>query len=88
LIILAENILAMVSIDFVRTFCLSFEATDEAPHMEVTSFRVNKKIFATLNEKEKRACLKFTPFEQNVFVHLTGQLFTRYPMHGAGRAGL
>jgi hypothetical protein len=76
----------MVSIDFVRSFCLSFDETDEAPHMEVTCFRVKKKIFITLNEKENRVCLKFTPLDQNVFCAFDSSVI--YPVPNAwGRQG-
>lgn len=50
-----------------RTLALSFPETIELPHFENTSFRVNKKIFASLNEKEKRACLKLTAQDQDLF---------------------
>lgn len=46
---------------------LSFPEAIELPHFENTSFRVSKKIFATLNEKEKKACLKLSEIDQNVF---------------------
>jgi predicted DNA-binding protein (MmcQ/YjbR family) len=39
----------------------------EQPHFENTSFRIQKKIFATLNEKEKRACVKFNEVDQSAF---------------------
>jgi hypothetical protein len=76
----------MIKPDFVRQFCLSFDETDEAPHMEVTSFRVKKKIFATLNEKENRACLKFSVLDQNVFCAFDAGVI--YPVPNAwGRQG-
>lgn len=54
--------------------------------MEVTSFRVNKKIFITLNEKENRCCVKFTPEEQGVFCSF--DLSVVYPVPNAwGRQG-
>ena len=37
------------------------------PHFEKISFRVNKKIFATLDEKNKRVCIKLPAIEQEVF---------------------
>ncbi|HNP48393.1 MAG TPA: MmcQ/YjbR family DNA-binding protein [Bacteroidia bacterium] len=57
----------MVTLDFVREFALSFEETSEQPHFEVTSFVVKKKIFATMNSKFNRACLRFSEIDQNVF---------------------
>lgn len=69
----------MIKPHFVRQFCLSFEETDEAPHMEVTSFRVKKKIFVTLNEKENRACVKFSPEDQDVFCRFDATVIYRVP---------
>jgi hypothetical protein len=46
---------------------LSFPETRELPHFERTSFRTNKKIFATLSEKEKIANFKLTLLDQSVF---------------------
>jgi len=37
------------------------------PHFERTSFRVNKKIFATLDVKSGIACLMLTEVDQSVF---------------------
>lgn len=57
----------MVSIDTFRKLALSLPHTTEEPHFEKTSFRINKKIFATLDEKENRACLMFDLVQQSVF---------------------
>jgi len=57
----------MVSIDTFRKLALSFPETNEAPHFEKTSFRVNKKIFATYDEKNNRACIKLSEIDQDVF---------------------
>lgn len=57
----------MVLIQTVRDWALSFEETEEKPHFENTSFRVKKKIFATLNEKENRVTLKLSEIDQSVF---------------------
>jgi predicted DNA-binding protein (MmcQ/YjbR family) len=57
----------MVSIKTFRQIALSFEGTAEEPHFEKTSFRVKKKIFATLNEKENRATIKLSLTEQDLF---------------------
>ncbi len=46
---------------------MAFEETEELPHFEKTSFRVNKKIFATLDIKNKRACLMLSPIDQSAF---------------------
>jgi hypothetical protein len=39
----------------------------ELPHFERSSFRIHKKIFATLDIKENLACLMFDPVQQSVF---------------------
>lgn len=57
----------MVSIDTFRKLALSFPEATEEPHFEKTSFRVNKKIFATYDEVKNRACIKLSEIDQNVF---------------------
>jgi predicted DNA-binding protein (MmcQ/YjbR family) len=52
------------------TFCriaLSLPETVEDAHFENRSFKVSKKIFATLNEKENRATVKLSPSDQDLF---------------------
>ena len=57
----------MVSIKSFRKMALAFpEATEEA-HFEKTSFRVKKKIFATFDDKNKRACIKLSAIDQDIF---------------------
>lgn len=46
---------------------MTFPAVTEQPHFEKTSFRVNKKIFATLAEEQKTAVIKLPEKEQSVF---------------------
>lgn len=57
----------MVSIETVRHQALSFEGAEEMPHFDTISFRVRKKIFATLDLKRNRACLKLSETEQDLF---------------------
>lgn len=76
----------MVSIDQFRKLALAFEQTIELPHFEKTSFRVNKKIFATLDTKTQIAFLKFTEIEQSVFCAFDKTII--YPVPGAwGKKG-
>lgn len=70
---------SMLTPDTVRSIALSFPETDEAPHLAVTSFRVKKKIFATLNAPENRACLRFSEIDQDVFCAFAGSPFWRVP---------
>lgn len=57
----------MVSIDTFRKLALSFPQATEKSHFEKTSFRVKKKIFATYDEIKKRACIKLSEVDQDVF---------------------
>jgi predicted DNA-binding protein (MmcQ/YjbR family) len=57
----------MVDINTFRKIALSFPETTEQPHFEKPSFRVAKKIFATLDIKNKIACIKLSSVDQDVF---------------------
>ena len=57
----------MISSDAFRQLALSFPEVAEQPHFDKPSFRVGKKIFATLNLKEQRATLKLSEREQDLF---------------------
>ena len=57
----------MITKDTFRQLALSFPGTTEEPHFEKTSFRLNKKIFATLDTKNNRACLMLSQADQSVF---------------------
>ena len=57
----------MVSIKTFKEFALSFRDVVEQPHFEKDSFRVKKKIFATLSSRSHLACLKFSEIDQSVF---------------------
>lgn len=57
----------MVSIDTFRKLALSLPEATEEPHFEKISFRVKKKIFATYDATNKRACIKLSEIDQDVF---------------------
>ncbi len=57
----------MVSIEYYRKLALSFPEATEEPHFEKTSFRVKKKIFATYDSNKKRACIKLSEIDQDVY---------------------
>ena len=57
----------MVSIDTFRKLALSFPEATEEPHFEKISFKVKKKIFATYDHENKRACIKLSEIDQDVF---------------------
>jgi predicted DNA-binding protein (MmcQ/YjbR family) len=68
----------MVAIETFRKLALSFENAVEESHFEKTSFRVNKKIFATFDEKNNRAVLKLNEIDQSVFCASSEMIF--YPI--------
>lgn len=57
----------MVTPEEFRQLALALSGTIELPHFEKASFRVNKKIFATLDIANNRVCLMLSPEEQYVF---------------------
>lgn len=57
----------MVDTGTFRQLALSFPDSIEVPHFEKAAFRVNKKIFATLDIKNNRACVILTEIDQSVF---------------------
>lgn len=76
----------MVTSEAVRQFALSFPETDEHPHFERTAFRVKKKIFASLSEKDMNVSLKLTLKDQSVFCSFDKTVI--YPVPGGwGRMG-
>lgn len=57
----------MVTMQTFRELALSFPETTEEAHFEKTSFRVKKKIFATYDAVNNRACVKLSEMDQDVF---------------------
>jgi predicted DNA-binding protein (MmcQ/YjbR family) len=58
----------------------------EQAHFEKQSFRINKKIFATLDEKNNKAVVKLPEMEQSVFCAFDKSII--YPANGAwGKQG-
>lgn len=68
----------MITVDNVVKLVLSFEETTEQPHFEKNSFRVNKKIFATLDSVNKTVCVKLSEVEQSVYSRIDPK--TIYPI--------
>ncbi len=72
-----------------KSFCeiaLSFPEVIEAPHFGIPSFRVNKKIFTTLWEKENKVMLKLPLNDQSVFCSFDSKII--YPVPGGwGKQG-
>ena len=69
----------MVSCKTVRQLALSFRETDEHPHSQRMAFRVKKKIFATLSEKERIVSLKLALHDQSVFCAFDSSVIYRVP---------
>jgi predicted DNA-binding protein (MmcQ/YjbR family) len=57
----------MIPFQKVREICLAFEAAEEAPHFEITSFRVKKKIFLTLNFDRRHVTVRLSEMDQSIF---------------------
>ncbi|HEY0654140.1 MAG TPA: MmcQ/YjbR family DNA-binding protein [Chryseosolibacter sp.] len=68
----------MVELESFRNLALSLPGAVEAPHFEKNSFRIKKKIFATLDSQNKRAVLKLSPEDQSVFCAFDSSVF--YPV--------
>ena len=76
----------MVTVETFRQMALALPDVVELPHFDRASFRVNKRIFATMDEKKKIAVLMFSPLEQSVFCAFDKTII--YPVPGGwGRQG-
>lgn len=60
----------MVTIDTVKQLALAYEAAEEHPHFDRISFRVKKKIFATIDIKRNRVTLKLSEMDQDIFSNM------------------
>lgn len=62
------------------------EGVEEHPHFDKRSFKVNNKIFVTLNLAEKRACVKLSEIDQSSFCSYKKEVM--YPVPNAyGKQG-
>ncbi len=69
----------MVKLDFAKEYALSFDESDEAPHMDKIAIRVKKKIFITINTKMKRVCVKLNAIDQHVFCSFNSEIIFPVP---------
>ena len=69
----------MISVHQARKFVMSLDGVVELPHFELTSFRVKKKIFMTMDERKKRVCFMFSTVDQDVFTKMDPVAFTAVP---------
>lgn len=76
----------MISIASFRKLALSLPGVVEQPHFEKTSFRVNKKILATLDASKKKGVFKLTEEDQSLFCQHHPDVI--YPVNGTwGKQG-
>jgi len=76
----------MVSIKTFHSLAMAFEEAEVSTHFEKISFRIKKKIFATFDLKNNRACLKLSAVDQSVFSACDKAII--YPVPGAwGKQG-
>jgi len=68
----------MVETETFKSIALAFKEVTEQPHFEKTSFRVRKKIFATVEATQRKAVLKLPEIDQSVFC-LMGTIFQPVP---------
>lgn len=68
----------MVSIQSFKLMALFFPGTVELPHFKKTSFRVKKKMFATLSAKTSIACVLLSEVDQSVFCKIDAEII--YPV--------
>ncbi len=65
---------------------LALPGAIELPHFDRASFRVNNRIFATMQEEKKITVLMFSPLEQSVFCAFDKNII--YPVPGGwGKQG-
>jgi predicted DNA-binding protein (MmcQ/YjbR family) len=69
-----------------RELINKLEGVEEQPHFNKTSFKINNKIFVTLNLPEKRACVKLDVIDQSSFCSYKKEVM--YPVPNAyGKQG-
>lgn len=68
----------MVTIQTFQELALALPETAEEPHFEKTSFRVKKKIFATYDGVNDRACIKLSAIDQDIYSKIDATII--YPV--------
>ena len=69
----------MVDIDTFRKLAMSFPEVEELPHFDKASFRIKKKIFATLTESKLQASLKLSAVDQSIFCAYNSEVIYQVP---------
>ena len=76
----------MFSVNEATVWALSFPEVIQQPHFERTSFRVRKKIFATLDTVDQKVVVKLSEVDQSVFSDYNPSII--YPVPGGwGKRG-
>ena len=76
----------MVSPDQLRMLAIAFNQVESSPHFDKESFRIRKKIFATLDVKNQTVTVKLSPIDQSVFCAFDKTVI--YPVEGTwGKQG-
>lgn len=76
----------MVDVETFREWALAFPEATEEPHFEKVSFRIRKKIFATLDLEKQTAVLKLSEEHQAKLSEMNDAVI--YPVKGAwGKQG-
>ena len=76
----------MVSTDTFRKAALSFGQVTELPHFDKASFRINRKIFCTLDTNKNRVSVKLPEIDQSIYCKIDPSLI--FPATGAwGKKG-
>jgi predicted DNA-binding protein (MmcQ/YjbR family) len=65
----------MIDEEKFRDLAMSLDHVEEKPHFKATSFRVNNKIFVSLEVEKKKACFKFSKEEQEIFCQLDKAIY-------------
>lgn len=76
----------MATVETYRQLALSFPDVVEMPHFDRVSFRINKKIFTTILEKDMLIMVKLSLVDQSVFCAFDKNII--YPVPGGwGKQG-
>ncbi len=69
----------MISTTTFRKLALDLPDTDEHPHFDRASFRVNEKIFATMQEAKNQGMVILSPADQSVYCKFDPVSFSVVP---------
>lgn len=69
----------MVTLETAREIALAFENTEEAPHFEITSFRVKNKIFMTMNAGMQHVTIRLSKIDQSIYCEYNPEIVYAVP---------